>query len=87
MPNKLTYWGMENLTFNQVKYDLMISKNSLTIDCVRGNATGLQVQVSLPTDKKNPTVYVNGVQTNNYTVTDGKVTLLVPFKGVTVEVK
>ncbi len=87
LPNKLNYWGMENLTFNQVKYDLTIEKNSLTIDCVRGNATGLQVLVSLPTDKKNPTVYVNGVQTNNYTVMNGKVTLLVPFKGLTVEVK
>ncbi|MBQ7913042.1 MAG: hypothetical protein IJ308_04760 [Clostridia bacterium] len=87
LPDKLSYWGMENLSFNKVKYDLTIEKNSLKIDCVRGNATGLQVQVSLPTAKENPTVYVNGVQTNNYTVKDGKVTLLVPLAALTVEVK
>ena len=87
LPDKLSYWGMENLSYNNVKYDLMIEENSLKIDCVRGNATGLQVQICLPTDKETPKVFINGVQTNNYTVKDGKVTLLVPLAAVTVEVK
>jgi hypothetical protein len=54
---------------------------------VRGNATGLQVQISLPATSANPTVLINGVQTSKYTVKDGKVTLLVPLASVTVEVK
>ena len=87
LPDELTYWGMENLSYNKVKYDLTMEKNAVKIDCVRGNATGLQVQISLPATSANPSVFVNGVQTSNYTVKDGKVSLLVPLASVTVEVK
>ncbi len=87
LPSDLDYWGMENLSYNQVKYDLTVYENSVRISAVRGNATGIQVQVTLETDSTNPTVYVNGRKTANYTVKNGKVTVTVPLQGVTVEIR
>ena len=78
---------MENLSYNKVKYDLTIYENSVRIDSVRGNASGIQVQVTIATDSKSPSVYVNGRPTSNYAVKDGKVTVIVPFSTVTIEVK
>ena len=87
LPKDLTYWGMENLAYNKVKYDLTIFENSVKIDSVRGNASGIRVQVTLEAKGNNPSVYVNGRQTSDYTVKDGKVTVSVPLASVTVEVK
>ena len=87
LPSDLDYWGMENLSYNKVKYDLTIYENSVRIDSVRGNASGIQVQVTIATDSKSPSVYVNGRPTSNYAVKDGKVTVIVPFSTVTIEVK
>ena len=87
IPEGLTYWGMENLSYNKVKYDLTASKNAVRIDSVRGDAAGLQVQVTLETSSNSPKVYVNGKQTNKYTVKDGKVTVVVPLKSVSIELK
>lgn len=87
LPSNLSYWGMENLAYNKVKYDLTIFENSVRIDCVRGNATGINVQIALDVKGENPAVYVNGRQTTEYTVKDGKVFVNVPLASVTVEVK
>lgn len=87
IPNSLSYWKMENLAFNFVKYDLTAVKNGISINSVRGNAEGLQVRVVLEIPKKNYTVYVNGKKTTDYTVEDGKVVVTVPFTSTTVEVK
>ena len=87
LPAQLSYWGMENLSYNKVKYDLTIFENSVRIDSVRGNATGIEVQVTLKANGNNPKVYINGRQTSNYTVKNGKVTVSVPLSSVTVEVK
>ena len=87
IPEGLTYWGMENLSYNKVKYDLTASKNAVRIDSVRGDAAGLQVQVTLETSSNSPKVYVNVKQTNKYTVKDGKVTVVVPLKSVSIELK
>ena len=87
IPEGLTYWGMENLSYNKVKYDLTASKSAVRIDSVRGDAAGLQVQVTLETSSNSPKVYVNGKQTNKYTVKDGKVTVVVPLKSVSIELK
>ena len=87
LPDSLDYWGMENLSFGGVKYDLTIFENSVQINSVRGVADGLSVQVVLNTDKADPSVYVNGKQTNNYTVKDGKVIVTVPLQSGYVEVK
>ena len=87
LPDSLSYWGMENLAYNKVKYDLTIFENSVRIDSVRGNAAGITVQVTLATKSANPTVLVNGRQVSRYTVQNGKVTVSVPLASVTVEVK
>ena len=87
LPKGLTYWGMENLSYNKVKYDLTIFENSVRIDSVRGDASGILVQVTLNTTNAAPKVYVNGRETGNYTVKDGKVTVNVPLRSVTVEIK
>ena len=87
LPDELDYWGIENLAYNSVKYDLTMFKNAVHINSVRGEAEGLSIQVVLATDKENPNVYVNGKQINNYTVKGGKVYVTVPFQSVTVEIK
>jgi len=87
LPSQLSYWGMENLSYNKVKYDLTIFENSVRIDSVRGNATGIEVQVTLKANGNSPKVYVNGRQTSNYVLKNGKVTVSVPLSSVTVEVK
>jgi hypothetical protein len=87
LPDKLEYWGIENLSFRSVKYDLTVFENSVQINAVRGDANGLNVQVVLKTEKANPNVYVNGKQTNNYTVKDGKVYVTVPLQSGSVEIR
>ena len=88
LPDGLDYWGVENLAFNRVKYDLTMFKNSVRIDSVRGDATGLSVQFVLETSKENPSVYINGKKvTSGYTVQDGKVYVNVPLQSGSVEVR
>ena len=87
LPSKLDYWGMENLMFNSAKYDLTVFENAVQINSVRGDTDGLSLQVVLETKKSNPTVYVNGKKTNNYSVRDGKVFVTVRLQSVTVEIK
>ena len=87
LPDSLSYWTMENLSYHGVKYDLTIFANSARIDSVRGNANGLKTQITLDAKSATPTVFINGRQTDQYTVKDGKVTVSVPLSSVTVEVK
>lgn len=87
LPDGLNFWEMENLAYNDVKYDLAIFKNSARIDAVRGNATGIRVRIALNAKSANPTVLVNGRETSDYVLKDGKVIVTVPLKSVTVEVK
>ena len=87
IPSTLSYWGMENLSYNGVKYDLTAFKNAVRIDSVRGNSIGINVAISIDAPSGNPTVYINGVQTNDYVIKNGKVTVNVPLKSVVVEVK
>ena len=87
LPSKLNYWGMENLAYNGVKYDLTVFKNSIRIDAVRGNSNGIKVKVSLNAPSANPTVLVNGRQTTDFVIVNGKVVVTVPLKSVTVEVR
>ena len=86
LPTELTYWGMENLAFNFVEYDLKAYKDGIQITSVRGDTEGLQLQIVLnwaDGDK----LYVNGVETNNYTVENGKVYVTVAMGAMIVEVR
>ena len=87
LPTSLEYWAMENLAYNNVKYDLTIFEKGARIDSVRGNATGIQVQIALDAPKKGENVYVNGRTYTNYTTENGKVIVTVPLASVTVEIK
>ena len=86
LPTELNYWGMENLAFNFVEYDMVAYKNGVQITSVRGDATGLKIQVSL-SYSQGQKVYVNGVEVNNYTVENGKVIITVDFGATVVEVR
>ena len=86
LPTELDYWGMENLAFNFVEYDLKAYKNGVQITSVRGDTTGLSMQIVL-NYVAGQKVYVNVVETSNYTVENGKVCVTVDFGATIVEVK
>ena len=92
LPTNLSHWGMENLSFNFVEYDIVAYKNGVQITSVRernaGELSGLKIQISL-NYTQGQKVYVNGVQVE---VTDGmvngeKVTVTVDFGATVVEVR
>lgn len=87
LPSKLTYWKVENLAFNKVKYDLTILKKAVRIDSVRGDASGLDVSITLDEPSKDEAVYVNGKKVSDYTTSNGKISLTVALKNTVVEVK
>ena len=86
LPTELNYWGMENLAFNFVEYDLKAYKNGVQITSVRGDTTDLSMRIVL-NYVAGQKVYVNGVETSNYTVENGKVCVTVDFGATIVEVK
>ena len=77
---------MENLRFRGVNYDLSVGENFVQLSYVRGKTTGLQIQVTL-SKSSNQKVYIDGIETSDYTEKDGQVTVTVPFKGCKVEVR
>jgi len=88
MPSNLSYWKMENLSFNNVKYDLTIQKNGLRIDSTRGNAEGLTLDINIPLLESGVhEVYVNGKLTNDYQIVNNAVKLNLNFKNCTVEIR
>ena len=87
LPEKLSYWKIENLAFGFVKYDLTAVANGVSVNAVRGNADGLTVRVVLEKPGKNYSVYVNGRKTDDYTEENGKIAVVLPLTNVTVEVK
>ena len=86
LPTALSHFSIENLAFNNVKYDLKVFKKAVQISAVRGATDGLKVEVALDY-AAGEAVYVNGVQTNNYTVENGKVYVTVDFGAAIVEVR
>ena len=86
LPTELSYWGMENLAFNFVEYDLKAYKNGVQITSVRGDTTGLKLQIVLDW-KDGDKLYVNGMQSDNYTVENGKVYVTVDMEATVVEIK
>ena len=86
LPTELTYWGMENLAFNGVEYDLVAYKNGVQITSVRGETAGLKFQIVLDYTA-GQSVYVNGIKSSNYTVENGKVYVTVDMGATVVEVR
>ncbi len=89
LPDELEFWRMENLMFNDVKYDLEIRENGVILESVRGNTEGMKLCVKLETESKEPKVYVNGVELakDNYTVSAGSVEVTVDFAAQYIEVR
>ena len=87
LPKQLGYWKTENLLFGGLKYDLTVFDNAIMINSVRGDASGLSVQVVLDAPKNGEKVYINGKEANRYMIKGDKVYIAVPFQTVTVEVK
>ena len=81
------YWGIENLAFNGVKYDITIFNNAVMINSVRGDCTDLAMQIVLDAPKSGEKVYVNGKETARYTVKEGKAYITVPFEAAVIQVQ
>ena len=86
LPESLEYWEIENLMYHGVVYDYAMAKDSVILNNVRGDTTGLSVRVNIRTDKKSPKVYVNG-QEVEATVENGIVSVVIPFKNCSIAVK
>lgn len=87
MPEKLSWWKMENLLYRGVHYDLTIAKDGAQIDYVRGDTDGLQVTVSL-VGKAGSKVYVNGKETESvYDSSTGRHSVTVPLKACSVQIR
>ena len=85
-PSDLSYWKMENLSFNMVKYDLTILDGAIQITNVRGSVEGLGLQIVLDYTA-GQTVYVNGKAVSPVKVENGKAYVNVAFGAVIVEVR
>ncbi len=86
LPSDLEYWKVENLMFNEVKYDLTVLDDTVRIDAVRGDAQGLQLNITLDIDSGEK-VYLNGQETDDYTKSNGQITMTVPFKNTIIQVR
>ncbi|MBQ9114067.1 MAG: hypothetical protein IJY05_03995 [Clostridia bacterium] len=86
LPTELTYWSMENLAFNFVKYDLTIYKNAIQLSNVRGETDGLTLTLALDY-AEGQSVYVNGIKKTDCTVENGKVYVTVDMGATIVEVR
>jgi len=86
LPSSLSYWKMENLTFNQVRYDLTIGENFAQIDYVRGVTEDISVNVNLKKPKGKFKVLVDGKKTSDYTVKNGYVTVNAPLRASKIEI-
>ena len=87
LPEKLTYWTAENLTFGGCKYDVTIGKNGLQITAVRGETDGLTLKVALNVPAGEYKVYVNGFATTDYEVVNGQIIVELAVGNAVVEIR
>lgn len=87
LPSDLDYWKIENAAFNRVKYDVTVYENAVRIDSVRGDTDGLTMKVSVPVEKGNFTVLLNGKATKDYVEEDGRIIVTIPFASAIVQVQ
>ena len=86
LPEDLQHWKIENMEFNNVKYDASLFDGIVRIDSVEGNTAGLTIQIAMDYTT-GQSVYVNGVKTEDFKTVDGKAVVTVDFKNVVVEVR
>lgn len=86
LPEDLQHWKIENMEFNNVKYDVSIFRGVTRIDGVDGDTQGLTVQIEMDYTE-GQSVYVNGVKTETFDIVDGKAVVTVDLANVVVEVR
>lgn len=86
LPSDLQHWKIENMDFSSVKYDVSLFDGIVRVDSVEGDTDGLTIQIALDYTEGQK-VYINEVETTEYTVQDGKAIVTVDFDDVIVEVR
>ena len=79
LPQAQEFWEIENLMFNDAKYDLRITDSSVELWAVRGAKSGMTLTAQLKKPEGSFTVYVNGKATSDYTEKDGYLYVTMPF--------
>ena len=87
LPSNLTYWQINNMHVETLKFSVKMEKNSFTILNAKGvvNNNNLRFVFDKLTD--NPSVLVNGKEITDYTIVNNKIIVVVPFANCTVTVK
>ena len=86
LPSNLTYWKIENMMYNGIKYDVTIGKNSFIINAIRGNSVdGFSINVRFKKPANTYSVKVNGVNAKSQVI-DGYVVVNIPFKNAVVTI-
>lgn len=87
LPAEMNTFSMENLKFSGLIYDIAVGESFVQINSVRGFINGEKLQVTLKEPEGSYKVYIDGVATTEYSVKNGKITVIVPFKAGKVSVK
>lgn len=89
LPSELSFWRMENLMFNGVRYDLEVGQDYAILESIRGNTDGLKCTLCIPAKSETPKVYQNGtlLPSSAYTVEDGSVVITVDFRAQKIQVR
>ena len=88
-PTDLEYWAVENLTFCDVTYDVMMKGNAIQIYSISDAEAekGLSLEVVLTAPSTDYKVYVNGVETDAYSVLDGKIYVSLALDNAIIEIR
>lgn len=89
LPKDLSFWRMENLMYNNVRYDLEAGKDYVILESVRGKTDGMKLTITLKAKSASPKVYSNGtlLDESQYTVENGMVKITVDFRAQKIQVK
>lgn len=85
VPTALDYMAMENLMFENVRYDLYVTDTGAVVSGIRGDATGKTVKFTFKDNGGK--VYVNGSETSDFVRAGGYITVELPLGQCFVEIK
>lgn len=87
LPSSLDWWQIDNMLYGGVLYSVRMEKDTLSVLNVNGSVPeNYYLDLCFAEPSGGYTVKVNGQSTDNYTVSDGIVTVRVPFGNVEVSV-
>lgn len=85
VPSQLQYMAIENLMFENVRYDLYVTDTRAVMSGVRGDATGKTVKFVFRDSGKK--VFVNNQETNDFVKADGYIIVELPLGQCVVELQ